>query len=339
MSDLEKWELRGPVKSLEKSHATWEAAKEAWAERGLVEFAWFRPDGKLSKTEHRNPDGSVHICEWHYDESGRLTDQQSGMRNGTSMETRYIYDETGRHIRTVVIQADGSAVESEISGYDAGKKTKTKFLQNSRSDVHYNIEGTQTAVGAAGATAMSTTYDENELPSEVRFLGEEGKVVRSVTLLRDETGRLIKEEVTMEGGPSFRSAHSDEHQKALEAAMSQIFANTFSSTTYAYDERGRVIDRNHRMGTLGEDRTTYRYQDRDDSVEEITEHVARQASIAEDGTLSYTPNGSYVQHSRFEYIYDAHGNWTSKKVWSRLETDTEFQLQNITRRQIDYHTS
>ena len=341
MSDLAKWEVRGPVKSLRKSHARWEPATETWAETRLVDLAWFRPDGKLSKTECHNPDGSVYFREWHYDESGRVTDLQAGMRSGTSTEARYIYDEAGRHTKTVIIQADGLAADSEIYAYDdAGKKTKTKFLQNSRSDVHYNIEGTQTAVGAAGAATMSTTYDENDLPSEVRFLSEDGKILRSVTLLHDEAGRLIKEEVSVDGGGlSFLSAQSDAHQKALEAAMSQIFANTFSSTTYDYGDRGRLIERSHRMGTLGEDRTTYRYEDHDDPVEEVTEHTTREASIGEDCPISYTPKGSHVQHFRFEYIHDGHGNWISKKIWSRPDTEPEFRPVDICRRQIDYFTA
>lgn len=341
MSALAKWEVRGPVKNVEKSHARWESATNAWTETGLVEFAWFRPDGKLSKTEFINPDGSVYSCEWHYDETGRVTDLLSGMREGTSTQTRHIYDDAGRHVKTIVIQADGSVVDSETYAYDdSGKKTRTKFLRNSRSDLFRHIEGAQTSVGAAGATAMSTTYDENDLPSEVRFLGEDGKILRSVTLLHNEAGRLIEEEVSVDGGGlPFRSAQSDAHQKALEAAMSQIFANNFSSTTYDYDDRGRLIERKHSMGTLGGDRTTYRYEDHGAPVEEVTEHITREASIGEDGALSYRPNGSHVQHFRFEYIHDGHGNWISKTVWSRPETEPEFQPVDICRRQVDYYTA
>jgi hypothetical protein len=38
----------------------------------------------------------------------------------------------------------------------------------------------------------------------------------------------------------------------LKAAISQVFADAFSSTSYTYDVRGWLVERDHRMGTLGE---------------------------------------------------------------------------------------
>lgn len=339
MSALAKWEVHGPVKSLKKSYANRDPATGNWTESGSLDFASFRPDGKVSKTEHRNPDGSVYFCEWHY-ETGEITLLQSGIRNGPAVETRYFYDDAGRHIRTAVINPDGSATDSETYAYDdVGRKTKTVFLRNLPSNVSYQIEGTETAVGALGATAMSTRYDDNDLSSEVSFVNVEGKFVRRVTLVRNEAGRIVKEEITMDGGSPFQGVHSGEHQKAIEAAISQIFANTFSSTTYAYDDRGRLIERDIRMGTLGDDRTRYRYEDRADPLEETTEHTQRDASLSEDGTLRYMPGTSHIQHTRFEYIYDAHGNWTSKKVSSRLETEPEFRLWVTYTRDIEYYNT
>jgi hypothetical protein len=76
------------------------------------------------------------------------------------------------------------------------------------------------------------------------------------------------------------------------------------------------------MGTFGGDRTRYRYEDRADPLEETTEHTTRDASLNED-TLRYMPGTSHIQHTRFEYIYDAHRNWTSKKVWLRAFAKTQ----------------
>lgn len=186
---------------------------------------------------------------------------------------------------------------------------------------------------------MSTRYDDNDLSSEVSFLNVEGKLVKRVTLVRDEAGRLVKEEVTMDEGSPFHGVHSGEHQKALDAAISQIFAGTFSSTTYAYDDRGRLVERDNRLGTLGGWRTRYRYEDREDPVEETTEHTTRQASLNENGTLCYMPGTSHTQRTRFEYIYDTHGNWTGKKVSSRLETEPEFRLSSTYSRDIEYYNA
>ena len=61
----------------------------------------------------------------------------------------------------------------------------------------------------------------------------------------------------------------------------------FSETHYAYDVQGRLIERTGSMFNLGLDRTTYRYDDGDDPIEETHEHSHREASLAEDGTLQY----------------------------------------------------
>jgi hypothetical protein len=338
VSDLAKWKVHGPVKSVKSSQATWDPASEGWTESGPVNFASFRRDGKLSKTEARNPDGSVYFCEWRYDEAARVTGLLSGMRGGETGETRYLYDERGRQVRTVVIEPDGSAADSETCNYDdAGRATKTKLLRNPRFNVSYSIEGTSTSVGCPGATAISTTYDDDNLPSEVGFLNVDGKLIKRVTLLRDEAGRLLKEEVTMIGAPPWHGMQFGEHQEAAESAFSQIFADAFSSTSCIYDDRGRLIQRDHSMGTLGGDRTTYRYEDRDEAVEETTEHTTREASLNEDGTLQYSPGASHIQHNRLEYTYDSHGNWTKRTVSYRLEPESAFLLSNIERREIEYY--
>ena len=67
-----------------------------------------------------------------------------------------------------------------------------------------------------------------------------------------------------------------------------------------------------------------------------TEHTTRQASLNEDGTLRYVPGTSHVQQNRFEYVYDSHGNWTSRTVSFRLEPESAFGLSNIERREIEY---
>jgi hypothetical protein len=47
---------------------------------------------------------------------------------------------------------------------------------------------------------------------------------------------------------------------------------------------------------------------------------------------------SHVQHVRFEYQYDARGNWTERIVWQRMEPSTDERPSNVERRTIAYHT-
>jgi YD repeat-containing protein len=91
------------------------------------------------------------------------------------------------------------------------------------------------------------------------------------------------------------------------------------------------------MFSLGLDRTTYLYGDGDDPIEETTEHSHREANLAEDGTVQYTPDKVAAQQNRFEYRYDEHGNWVEKTVLNRPERNADFQASNITRRAITYY--
>lgn len=332
VNDLEAWQIRGSVRSVKNSHARWDAATNSWTESGWSRSALFNPDGRLSKTEDQNRDGSTRDSEWLYDETGRLSEMRSGMRGSAVRRTQYLYDQTGRVSRTVVIEPDGSTVDSERYTYDEfGKKTKTVFLRT-------RIEEMKNSVSASGAAFHMITYGADPLPSEVCICDVDGKLIRRLTLECNESGRLLKEETSMTGS-SLQHFQSGEHQQAVKSAISQIFGETFSSTTYKYDDRGRLVERNTRIGTLQEDRTTYRYDDRDDPVEETMESTSREASLKDEGTLNYTTHASNVQHTRFEYRYDQHGNWTSRIVFIRLEPEPEFQCSNIERREIHYYPS
>jgi hypothetical protein len=92
-----------------------------------------------------------------------------------------------------------------------------------------------------------------------------------------------------------------------------------------------------RMGRLSEDRTAYRYGDRDDPIEEITVHHSRSANLDEGGLMHTTEGAPREQHTRFEYQYDDHGNWTEQTTWSRTDPGTDFQRSGITRRTITYY--
>jgi len=340
MSDLAKREVHGPVKSVRMSHAEWHPVSKSWTDSGSVDFTLFRRDGKLSKTEIRNPDGSIYFREWYYDDAGRIIKLHSGTPGGSIVETRYLYNDDARHVRTVVIGPDGLPSESETCVYDdAGRRTKTQILRNVGFNVSYHIEGTSSAIGAPGATAMRTTYDVNDLPSEICFLNIDGNPIQRVALLWDDAGRLLKEEVALLGTALWHGMHFGQHQLAAEAAMSQVFGDSFSGTSNAYDAHGRLIERNHSMGTLGGCRTVYRYEDHNEAVEETTEDTRREASLSEDGTVRYSPGSSQIHHNRFEYIYDSYGNWTTRTVSIRPDSEPAFQFSNVTRREIEYYVA
>ena len=44
-----------------------------------------------------------------------------------------------------------------------------------------------------------------------------------------------------------------------------------------------------------------------------------------------------MAHNRFEYVYDAQGNWTERIVSHRVEPNPDFQRGNIERRALTYY--
>ena len=90
------------------------------------------------------------------------------------------------------------------------------------------------------------------------------------------------------------------------------------------------------MGTLSEERVTVRYDDFDNPVEEVRSNVNREMRM-DDGVVKTEERPSHVQHVRFKYQYDAHGNWTERIVSQRLEPNANERPSNIERRTISYY--
>jgi succinate dehydrogenase/fumarate reductase flavoprotein subunit len=92
-----------------------------------------------------------------------------------------------------------------------------------------------------------------------------------------------------------------------------------------------------RMGALSEERTTSRYNDRDDPIDEISEHHSRSAGMDADGVVQATEEAPRTHHTRFDYQYDDDGNWTERIVWGRVDESSDFQRSNVMRRTITYY--
>ena len=274
------------------------------------------------------------------------------MNDGPIDRTVYFYDEAGRHIRTMQLNHDGTQTVLEVCSYDAdGRKTKVRFLFSREADSEckagnacgastgYGIEGTDTAYGAPGATTMTVTYDEKNLPAKVLFHDANHRPLNCVIFTRDTPGRLLSEEMHQGERSPFQGIVDQappERREEMAAMFKQVLGETLSTTTYAYDAQGRLVKREHRMGSLGGDCTTYRYDAHDDPVEETVEHRSREGSFDEIGNVHYSSDRVNVQHNRLEYRYDAHGNWTERIVSFRPESEPDFQRSNIERRAITY---
>lgn len=295
--------FRGPVRTVQTQFAEWDPESGDWQPLRTRAVESFRRDGQLGETEYHNPDGSTSRHIRIYDDSGRLTEEQWRPHDVLTKRSLHTYDAQGRPASLRTVDADGTERETERYRYDdRGRKTKVALLvapeRGGANAVHYGIEGTDTAYSAPGATTSITSYDERGLPSEVSFVDAQGATVSRVLFSRDGDGRLLSERLE-----SMTELTAFEDRTVLVA-------------TYAYDEKGRQNEIVRRLGQLAEDRTTLRYDDFDNPVEQVC------------------VDGSCV---RFEYQYDACGNWTERVAWARTGPGTDERRSSIERRTITYY--
>ncbi len=91
------------------------------------------------------------------------------------------------------------------------------------------------------------------------------------------------------------------------------------------------------MAGLSVERTTFSYDDLGNPVEQTTEDDRREIGINATGEMQTASQDSRKDQARFEYSYDAHGNWTERVVWARYGSNADFRRSNVERRLITYH--
>jgi antitoxin component YwqK of YwqJK toxin-antitoxin module len=348
VSDLANWNLHGPVHTLRTEFAEWDLSLEQWQAARNSNFVRFRADGRISESEAYNPDGSIARSSYVYDAEGRIQETRFGMNGAATSKAIYSYDEHGRLLRVVSVDQGGKERESESYSYSQdGKKTKLYFIPQQEPNVMfgYGIEGTTQAYSAPGATTVTTRYSEHGQPGEVLFCDDGQRLLRRVIFTRDSTGRLIREEMHFGEQIPFsgmekelENASAEERDAAVTMIRNLFGANqVMSSTTYAYDAKGHLIERRTCTGQLGDHRSAFCYDDHGNPIEETDQHTSREMQMDETGNLHPTKENSHKQHVRFEYRYDDHGNWTERIVWNRWEANPNFERSNVERREITYY--
>jgi hypothetical protein len=302
MTDRDRWELRGPVRSCQLQR-TWYARRCGPAdceteERGDTTVVEFRPDGALTRRVHQNPDGSEWTATYEYDDAARLLNVRSEGPTGVLVQTRE-YDADGRLTRLLERDASGSDRVVEQHEYDAlGRRKTTRY-------VHIADRGSSVSLGFPVADIESQTVELSYKDSTGRELGR-------VEFEYDEAGVLIAETLT----------HAVERfQTELLADAPPDMAETLRALSRAtcrhrYDDRQRRIETRLTFGPLSVEQRTVAYNDHGDKIEEISEDENRDYNFDDRGRLSDTPVAERASRSeaRFEYECDARGNWTKKVV-------------------------
>jgi hypothetical protein len=345
--------LRGPVRTLRTQFAEWNPETGDWRPLKSRFVATFRSDGQLSEIEHHNPDGSVPREVRLYDEAGRPTENQWWSNDILTRRVVHTYDVGGRSASAVTIDADGTKHETERCQYDQnGRKTKIVFLPVPETSgatcsagscgIMFGVDGTDVAYSAPGATTSTTIYDVHDRPSEATFHDANHALVSRVVFSRDDEGRLLSERMEFAGPRGLlglamdANMPTDERASLMELLRTVFEDHTFSHATYAYDDKGRRIETARRMGALSEERVTVGYDDFNNPVEEVRSDVRREMRM-DDGVVKSEEKPSHVQHVRFEYQYDAYGNWTERIVWQRMEPNMDERPSNVERRTIAYY--
>src|SRR5262245_2708016 len=303
MRNVTAWKLRGPVHTLRTEHANWDDTHSNWFPPRGVSVISFRPDGQPSDEESHNADGSISRWNFQYDDNGRVLEEQWRKNDEPTFRIVHGYDADGRLAETYHVSNDGVSRLAEQHQYDeTGRRTKVQFFEPARPDhpALYGVDGSAAAYPAPGAVTCTTLCDERHLPYEATFRDADGVMVMRIEILRNDAGRVVhevarygEESPFLHGTPNM----SPDERTQFSAILSQLFAeHVHAETTYAYDERGRVIEEVRRMGSLSEARTTRMYDDddHDDPIEMFSVDKRRGANMTESGGLQ--TNGEDRSH-------------------------------------------
>jgi hypothetical protein len=196
---------------------------------------------------------------------------------------------------------------------------------------------------------VTTNYGANGHPIGADICDDRGVVIMRIVRQYDDGGRiaadeLISEEVDRPLPKELPNEFNDAQRKAISNFMNRAFGTRKS--TYKYDDRGRVIEKHITGGALDDQVTRIRYNDHGDVTDEVAIHTPTPEMLMEfslDDAGAMIPKGpprdSPPTHSelRYEYEYDAQGNWTKKITAWRSEPNAELRESAIERRTITYY--
>jgi len=349
MTDRDRWNLRGPVRSCRLERRWCSTCRVGDAspplDVGDVATVEFAPDGSLLRHAHRNHDGSTWESIYEHDVKGRLIAIRTAGAETAKHERRHEYDDLGRLARVIVTTSNGDRVEESYE-YDAqGHKRKTLHVDpesRGTGTMFWGIEGSETGYSAADVASFTTTYNAAGQPVDAVCEDANGNLLSRITLTYDDEGRLIEETQTRvpeRALPQEILTQIPEEEAAALNTFLQLVA-TASSQRHRYDARGRRVETTSSMfGPMGQDRRTMAYNVHGDLIERTDEHQHRGFEIGDDGQLAAVPNEDHTGRSeaRFQYEYDDHGNWIAKTVEGRSKPDVEFSVSSTERRTLIYY--
>jgi len=341
MTDHERWRLRGPVRSC-RLERTWNSRGSGAEPRGDATSLEFRSDGNLAARLQHNPDGSEWTSTYEYDDSGRLIQMRTESAAGIAVSF-CDYDDAGRLLRVLARDEAGDRIVETYEYDSSGSTHKTIHVDaaghGSGTQRAWGVEGTDSAYSAPNTATLTTTYNDRDQPTRLLFRDAAGRELSQVQFRYDDAGRLV-EEVQMNS----EAVLPPEMLAGANAAQLQTLRGFLGvgegsiRRTHAYDEQGRRVETRSNTGPVGFDKQTLTLNDFGDPIVQVYEHEERDYGIDEEGRFSERPTREHASRTeaRFQYEYDSHGNWISKKVENRSGSEGEFSISAAERRTITY---
>lgn len=351
ITDREKAGLRGPVRT---------SVEEAVYPTGkFLTATEYSLDGRLLTTRTSSTDGSEWLTTQTYDANGQLAKIASGKSGEPGTESLYSYDETGRLLNITNHPQKGSRIEFRYDGQ--GRKTAiqtfdAETLQRARNAIFAGSAwdaAVGTGIGVPAGGKITTSYDENEQPTEAQILDAEGQVVTRFLRIYDSNGQLIEEKSIWENPAALfldkmrakqRGQVNPEHLKQLNVALVTMMSGNGPRTRYTYDPQNRLTNLRERNLWFGKT-TRITYNERGDKAEErtnVTEnsvipigvpdrmneegHLVPGNPTAEPPASPHLPYHSSV--IRYAYQYDSYGNWTQQIASDLTHTDQPSTVRN-----------
>jgi len=214
--------------------------------------------GKLNAIEKHYQDGSIEITNFEYNEAGNLIKKIQFDEDGNTENTNeYIFDSSNQLIESKEMDESGSIHENILLKYDS----KNRLIEAEELDI-------------ANQTGIITlnSYNEKDEISESIVRDSKGKLLRKITNLYDESGKIIKRNL---------ENYNEYHRIDI--------------TNYSYDHESRIVSEEV-LGPFEEIRQKTNYEYNADGNLEITYQYETE--------ITQNP-GSHYWKTRMQYeFYD-----------------------------------
>lgn len=328
MADLAKWDLRGPVRSVE-THLAFRDKPD----RDILEF---RPDGAIARHWHRYQNGLETTETFSYDSTGKLISLQFENSAAQCSLWIYEYDALGRLLRQFSRDASGVERNADTYSHDAnGRMTKIHRAPQTTGTYGHSVDG-KAFYSGPHAAVITTIHNPAGQPAEMLFQDSGGALVSRVDFQYDDAGNLIEEAQSHMVSPF--ASHLHELKPEHRAALESVLAGPMQRSQHRYDEQGRRIETLRSLfGSLGNERITMEYNQHGDLVAQTSREESREYGFDDQDQPVDRPGPHTYSETRFVYEYDSHGNWTSKIAQGRADDHSEFSSSISECRTIVYY--